>query len=682
MKTKLLSISFLLYILSSCSVPPPEPYGVLPSQKQIEWQQMEYYMFIHFGMNTFTDKEWGDGGENPEFFNPTALDCRQWAATAKAAGMKGIIITAKHHDGFCLWPSKYSTHTVRESPWKEGKGDILKELSEACKEYDLKFGVYLSPWDRNHPDYGTPAYNEIFANTLTEVLTSYGDVFEQWFDGANGEGPNGKKQEYDWPLFHKTVYEHQPHALIFSDIGPDCRWMGNERGVAAETNWSRLNIEGFGPGVNAPPRDTLQQGNIYGTHWVPAETDVSIRPGWFYSDATNERVKSLDQLIDIYYTSIGRNSNLLLNIPPDRSGKIYPTDSMRLMELRQAIDNIFANDLALQANITATNGRGGRYTAAQINDEKYDTYWAAKEDHTQTEIELSWEEAQTINHVVLQEYIPLGQRVQHFTISYLQDDEWASCAEGTTIGYKRIMQFPTVQTTKLRIHIDASLACPVINNLSVYYAPERHPIPAISRTKEGLVSMQFQQPGYRIHYTTDFSDPNEQSPLYEKAFKAEGPLKIKAIAIHENGNTSKIALAEYDLASTKWRVVSPIGNAYDKIIDGDEKQVITLPADEPIRIDLGETLLLKGFSYTPDRQAKANNIYQYSFAVSEDGESWNTIIENASFDNIENNPVKQRIFFREIQKARFIELKTNSPVNEDTKYQISEIGIILNQDKE
>src|SRR5690554_2626365 len=275
---KYLLYLFLFFVSFRCYAQqafPLAPYGALPSPDQVTWQKMEYYMFIHFGPNTFTDKEWGDGKEDPKVFNPTNLDARQWARTAKEAGMKAIIITAKHHDGFCLWPSEYSTHTVRESSWKNGKGDILKDLSEACKEYGLKFGVYLSPWDQNHPSYGTPEYNDIFAKTLEEVLTNYGDIFEVWFDGANGEGPNGRKQEYDWPLFRSVVFKHQPNTIIFSDIGPGTRWIGNESGFAGETNWSTLNIEGFGVGNKAPAKEVLNTGNENGSHWIPGEADRS-----------------------------------------------------------------------------------------------------------------------------------------------------------------------------------------------------------------------------------------------------------------------------------------------------------------------------------------------------------------------------------------------------------------------
>ena len=454
---------------------PPEPYGAIPAQNQIEWQQLEYYMFIHFGPNTFTDVEWGDGKEDPEVFNPTRLDCRQWAETAKAAGMKGIIITAKHHDGFCLWPSKYSTHTVRESAWKDGKGDVLQELSEACREYGIKFGIYLSPWDQNHPSYGTPEYNQLFANTLDEVLSKYGAVFEQWLDGANGEGPDGKKQVYDWALFHETIYRNQPRAIIFSDVGPGCRWIGNEAGVAGETNWSTLNIEGFAPGHDAPPVEILNSGQQGGKAWVPGEVDVSIRPGWFYSPSTNDKVKSVEELMDIYYTSVGRNANLLLNVPPDWRGRIHPNDSTRLMEFRRAKEEVFGHNLIAGATIKSGNKRYGmlKYAAKNVIDENYDTYWTTNDNVLTSCIEIKLKKPETFNRLLLQEYIPLGQRVSSFNVKYwdVKTKSWIDLIQATTIGYKRILRFPCITAQKLRIEFNA-LACPVINTVGIYKSPE------------------------------------------------------------------------------------------------------------------------------------------------------------------------------------------------------------------
>lgn len=461
------------------TVNPPTPYGPVPTAAQIAWQQMEMNMFCHFGPNTFTGKEWGDGTEIEDIFNPTDLNCDQWAAVAKAAGFKGIIITAKHHDGFCLWPNPVSNHTVAQSQWRNGQGDVLRELSEACRNTNLKFGVYISPWDRNAPTYGTPAYNETFLATLQSALTQYGPIYEQWFDGANGEGPNGKKQVYDWPAFNGQVYKLQPNAVIFSDVGLGCRWMGNEQGVNGRTCWSRLDIDGYEPGALAPTQDTLNVGNYNGAYWIPAETDVSIRPGWFYRDS--EHPKSLQELLKIYYTSVGRNSLLLLNVPPDQRGQIAAEDSLRLVEFRQALDQIFSENLALRAHIVScSNWRGSspeqvgspHKNASALNavkDDDYDTYWATDDSVHSAYVELEYVRPITFNRVLLQEYIPLGQRVEKFHIEVLSEDgTWRTIAEETTIGYKRIVLTERVTTRKVRIVIDKSRACIVLNRLGLY----------------------------------------------------------------------------------------------------------------------------------------------------------------------------------------------------------------------
>lgn len=425
-------------------------------------------MFIHFGPNTFTNVEWGHGDENPKVFNPTALNARQWAATAKQAGMKGIIITAKHHDGFCLWPSTHSTHTVRESAWKEGKGDVLKELSEACREHGLKFGVYVSPWDRNHPDYGTEKYNEVFVNTLGEVLGNYGEVFEQWFDGANGEGPNGKRQEYNWPLFNATVYKHQPNAIIFSDGGPGCRWVGNEDGFAGETNWCTMNADKVYPGY--PDFHELPSGHEDGTHWVPAECDVSIRPGWFYSPDTDDKVKTLEELLSIYYGSVGRGANLLLNVPVDRRGLIPQPDSIRLMEFRKAIDQAFQHNLAAQAKLKASSQLKS-YPAAHLNDQQSRTYWAARTN--EAELELQFGEPVSFNTIVLQEGIEYGQRIKSFAVDVWKDDGYQEIQKQTTVGYKRILQVEEISTPKIRIRIWEAKAPPVLDEIQVFQVERR-----------------------------------------------------------------------------------------------------------------------------------------------------------------------------------------------------------------
>ena len=465
----------------------PKPYGPVPTPAQVAWQRMEMNMFCHFGPNTFTGLEWGEGTEAEDIFNPTALDCNQWASVAKQAGFRGIILTAKHHDGFCLWPNPQSTHTVRESAWRNGKGDVLKELSEACQRGGIKFGIYISPWDRNAPTYGTPAYNKVFLKTLRSAHKHYGSIFEQWFDGANGEGPNGKKQVYDWKKFNGQTKKLQPNAVIFSDVGPGCRWVGNEEGRCGRTCWSRLDVAGFGPGADAPSQDTLNAGNYNGACWIPAETDVSIRPGWFWRES--EHPKSVQELLKIYYNSVGRNSLLLLNVPPDNRGLIPAEDSLRLMEFRAALDSIFAHDLAKNIrNICVSNFRrvnendytGNCYSwrntvfiepccGFSAIDGDYDTYWATDDSMTTAWVELQFYQPQTFNRVMLQEYIPLGQRVERFHVE-VEDENgtWRTIAEETTIGYKRIVLAETVTTKKVRIVIDKSRACIVLNRVGLF----------------------------------------------------------------------------------------------------------------------------------------------------------------------------------------------------------------------
>ena len=462
--------SIALAALSCSCIDAPAPYGVIPTKAQVEWQKMEYNLFMHFGPNTFTGAEWGSGQEKAELFNPTAMDCGQWASIAKAAGMKGIIITAKHHDGFCLWPNPVSRHTVAQSPWRDGKGDVLKDLSEACDEYDLGFGVYISPWDRNDPHYGTDEYNNVFIKTLESALGSYGQVFEQWFDRACGEGPNGKQQVYDWPLFNSTVFNMQPDAVIFSDYGPGCRWVGNESGSAGRTCWSTMNVNDdfTGPPVS---RKELNEGIKGANTWAAAETDVSIRPGWFWRESENSRVKSLQHLLKIYYESVGRNSLLLLNVPPDTRGLIHETDSARLMELRAALDDIFSVDLAAGGKVESENVRGGtrRFRAQNLLDQDYDRYWTVDDDVTKVSFVVTLPEQRTFNRVQLQEYIPLGQRVSAFSVEALdQNGEWQLIARETTIGYKRIVHIPTTTTTAVKVNIEESEACPVLNGFALF----------------------------------------------------------------------------------------------------------------------------------------------------------------------------------------------------------------------
>lgn len=444
---------------------PPKPVLPIPSKSQLEWQKLEYYAFAHFGMNTFTDHEWGEGRAPATEFNPTDFNAEQWAKVVKDAGMKGIIITAKHHDGFCLWNSKTTEYSVKNSKWRDGKGDVLKDLSEACKKYGLKFGVYISPWDRNHPLYGMPAYNKVYKDQWREILTNYGELFETWLDGAN----DGKKRMvYDFNGFWNTIREVQPNAIIFSDAGLDARWVGNEKGFAGETNWSTRDNEGTFPGFYESEA-ILNVGDENGTSWIPAECDVSIRPGWFYHKEEDAKVKTVSQLMDIYYGSVGRNCNLLLNIGIDKRGLVNEIDAKRLTEFKKARETAFKTNLAT-GKITADNIRGKSkiFGAEKVSDNNFDTYWATDDGVTKASLTLDFGKETEFNRLLLQENIALGQRVKKFSVQIWNGRDYETISQNTTIGYKRILRFPTVKTTKVKIIIEDAKASPTISTLEIY----------------------------------------------------------------------------------------------------------------------------------------------------------------------------------------------------------------------
>jgi alpha-L-fucosidase len=423
----------LTCIAALAMTPAQAPKIAVPSKRQLDWHKLEYYAFVHFGPNTFTDKEWGEGKEDPNVFNPTQLDARQWVRIFKEAGMKQVIITAKHHDGFCLWPSAYSKHTVAQSSWKGGKGDVLAELRKACNEYGMKMGVYLSPWDRNHPKYGTPEYNQVFADMLKEVLTKYGPIYEVWFDGANGEGPNGKKQVYDWDLFNSTVRKYAPDAVIFGDGGPDVRWVGNEQGWAPEECWATIQSKRYVPGT--PLHNELGKGNPDGDQWTPAECDVSIRPGWFYHASQDDKVKTPEQLMDLYERSVGHNASLLLNVPPDRRGLIHENDVKALMGFKKLRETVY----------------GSRRDVTFPVNEPYNA------------VTLQVIEPTLIDRVVLSERISTGQRVKKFEVRVTDDKGQVTTYPGSTIGSKRIQRIAPTKAKSLQVVVLDSHGQPTVS---------------------------------------------------------------------------------------------------------------------------------------------------------------------------------------------------------------------------
>ncbi len=465
---------------------------VRPDQRQAAWQEMEFTVFFHFGINTFADLEWGKKGIKPGIFNPGELDARQWVRTAKEAGAKLAILVAKHHDGFCNWPSKYTDYSVKNSPWKNGQGDVVKEVSDACREYGLKFGVYVSPWDIHSEVYGSNEYNTYFKNLLTEVLTNYGEVSEVWFDGACGEGPNGKKQVYDWMGYYELIRKLQPKAVI-AIMGPDVRWVGTESGYGRETEWSVVplslaSLESIpansqhkaGKGIFLPPGDMMQEDlgsretikNAQGLIWYPSEVDVSIRPGWFYHSKDDSLVKSPEKLADIYFSSVGRNSVLLLNIPPDKRGLIHENDIKSLRGMRALLDSCFSENLAAGATIIPANGNL-KSKGENMTDHNPSTFWTCRKGSNCASFIMELKKISPFNCLSLQENIKNGQRVESFLVEIPDGKAWKVIASGTTIGYKRLLRFPRLQAGMVRIRITSSRQNPEISEIGLYLIPER-----------------------------------------------------------------------------------------------------------------------------------------------------------------------------------------------------------------
>ena len=419
-----------------------------PSPSQLAWQRDEVALFLHFGVNTFTDREWGDGRESPDIFLPGNLNTRQWARAARSAGARAMVLTAKHHDGFCLWPTKTTQHSVAKSRWRSGEGDVVREFVNACRAEGLKTGLYLSPWDRNNPVYGdSPRYNDLYCDQLTELLTQYGPVSEVWFDGANGEGPNGKRQTYDWQRIFGVVRRLQPEAVMFSDAGPDVRWCGNENGIAGDPNWSTVNPAAVmypgatGPGVS----DALLHGDPAGLVWRPAEIDVSIRPGWFNHPGEDPRVRSIDNLVNLYFTSVGRNGKLLLNVPPTREGWLHTVDVARITGMRDRLTKLFERDLAAAAKPS----------------------WKVITPSS-AELELDLGSSVSVSVARLQENIERGQSVARYTLYGAADADWRQLSRGTTIGYTKLDRFAPTTVRRVRLVIEDAVAAVEPITLKLY----------------------------------------------------------------------------------------------------------------------------------------------------------------------------------------------------------------------
>ena len=600
------------------------PLLPLPEQKQVDWQRMETYAFIHFGLNSFCDREWGYGDTDPKMFNPKRLDCEQWVKTLMAAGMKGVILTAKHHDGFCLWPFEGNDYNVSKSPWRNGKGNVVKELSEACKMHGLKFAVYLSPWDRSRADYGSPSYVDYFHSQLRDLLTNYGPVFEVWFDGANGgDGYYGgardkrtidRKNYYNYPRIYQILDSLQPQAVVFSDGGPGCRWVGNEKGFAGETNWAFIPKNTIYPGY--PNYPELQFGYPDGDQWTAAECDVSIRPGWFYHPEEDDKVKSPEQLADLYYRSVGHNATLLLNFPVDRNGLINPIDSANAVNFHKLIQRELGNNLVAGMKPKVSNERGGQFAAQALTDGSWDTYWATGDGVTSADITFTFKKARKMNRIMLQEYIPLGQRVKKFAVEWLdKNGTWKAVEQGeetTTIGYKRLLRFLTVETKGLRVRILDSRGPICMNNIGVYYGGEDAQL-TWSPASVAMKSVPFSLKGFD----------------------------------------------EAQLA---------------KVVDRNPATVLFADKNE-LLIDLGRDTKVSTLMYLPDQSENRHGlIHSYTLAACKADGTDEHVLSSGEFSNIQNNPVLQTITF-EPATTRYLKLKADRMVNDGEQIGVAELGV-------
>ena len=653
----------------------PAPFGAVPSRQQLLWQEMGMYAFIHFGINTFTGREWGDGSESEDLFQPTEMNCEQWCRILREAGFKGVVLTAKHHDGFCLWPSRFTTHSVQSSKWRGGCGDVVGDLAAAARKYGLKLGVYLSLWDRHEKTYGQgEPYNEFYLAQLRELLGAFGgengrDIFIVWFDGACGEGPNGKRQQYDFSGIADLIHELAPEAVILGHLGEyrDIRWCGNEKGFAGSPNWATLNDYSKEPGGG------LLNGHVNGKHWWPSEVDVSIRPGWFYHPEEDPLVHSLEHLLEIFYHSVGRGSCLNLNIPPDRRGLIADPDAERLHEFHLVLKRTFEHNLAAGAEVTVSSERAPDFRGDRMTDGNPETFWAVEDGVTECEAVFELGEIRRLNVVSLKEHTQLGQRVEAFSVDFRNSSgEWEKLLEDSTISFRKILRTKTVETPALRLRITRSLACPCIREFSVYYQPPILSAPSISRDPDGTIRISAPNDEVSIHYTLDGTRPTVSSPLYTGPFQIRDSAFLRAVSVLRSGcgenafpeiRSNPEASLRFGRVLEHCRVLGADSewdeaHSRDHAVSADDRIWMTAqsaPYPHWISIDIGEIQLIRGILFTPSvfRGACLGPIRRYRILAGDSPDRIRTPVAEGVFDNMQNNPVPQTIVFSSPIPARY-----------------------------
>ena len=704
-------ILFVAWNASLCKdVPAPKPFGVLPSERQLAWHETAFYAIVHLTPTTFQDKEWGYGEADPSIFNPSAFDANQIVESTKAAGMKGLVLVCKHHDGFCLWPTKTTSYNISKSPWKDGKGDMVREFRNACDKAGLKFGVYISPWDRHSAEYGNPKYVEIYREQLRELYTNYGNLFMSWHDGANGgDGYYGGANEirqidrtsyYGWDKLWKMTRELQSGACIFSDIGWDVRWVGNEAGFAGETCWARFTPKGREieslPGNGISRYWEAEEGHREGKYWMPAECDVPLRSGWFYHKSSDNQVKTPYQLFDLYCKSIGRGQGLDLGLSPDLRGLLHDNDVAALKGMGELIEKTFAVNLARTGNISLSNirGRDNRHFGMKnlLDTDRY-SYWATDDSVTTPHLILEMKNSISFNIIKIRENIKLGQRIDQIGIDVWVNSAWHEVATATSIGALRIIRLPDYKTTtKLRLRVVRSAAAPCISEFGVYAEPVRLTPPAISRSIDGVIQMTTQSPVPFVCYTIDGTDPSINSTRYQQPFELKSGGVIKARSFDHKGNQSDQSTKEYGIYKKEWKLIfcSFAGKDGEGSKAFDENPMTIWHSFDPdnlkrntpqeIAVDMGHESIIESFTYLPRQDGKIEGIIdQYEFFLSCDAKSWEKVAAG-EFANIKSNPVEQIIGLTIPVNARYFKFRGVRNVS-NSYISTAEIGIKVKSER-
>lgn len=643
----------------------PAPFGLVPSERQLEWHAMETFGMVHFGFNATTGKEWGFGDEDPKSFDPAEFNADQIAAGFKSAGFKGVVFVAKHHDGFCLWPTKSTPHNIANSPYKGGKGDIVREMADACRRAGLKFGLYVSPWDRNHHEYGKPGYIPVYHEQIRELLTRYGELYEFWFDGFNaktgwyggakGVRPIDERTYYQWPVIEKMIRTLQPKAVVFGSPFGDVRWNGNEKGLLpAGSRPIVRSADTYG----VEKVSSLQQGNGDGDKWAPAECDVSIRSSWFWKASQDNFVKTPAKLLDIYFRSVGNGGGLLLNVPPTNTGAVHPNDLKSLAGFGEVYRRIFSRNLADGARIEASSVRknDAAFGPAKLLDDDKDSYWSPEEGVTDASVTLTLREPSTFNIIRLREALKLGLRAENWAVDVFENNAWREYTKGAVIGNNRLLRGYPVTTDRIRVRLSGGKVAPALSEVALFAEPIELATVEFSRDKAGRVSLTG---GNTIRYTLDGSEPEIASPLASAPFTLPKGGLVKAAVFDRAGAHGDIAAYRFGLPKSSWTLVSPASDA-SAVIDDDPKSLWTAPKRKDARpsltIDLGKTETIAALRLTPRADGKSwGLIDNYRFETSPDGVAWSTASEG-EISNVKSNPVPETISLKTPVQTRFVRL--------------------------